>query len=184
MNSVPTFKTRDIVDSIRSTIERAFDKETSPSGEEMNAGLRKQFPGISDDQMQRAYAVFREEMAEGLRESSRVLAQVEILEVLAGSIFEGLPDGTTLAEAAKIKAAQGDPVALSYQAHANSSEYRIQCALWEAAVDAHPDWKKHNNRSYRWKGQGEAPSTDSMVDWFQLNHPAQAREIERAIEKG
>lgn len=174
-------KTRDIVDALESQIEQALNNRTSPSGEEMNTAVRRQFPGLGDDQLRRAYAIVREEIEEGQRESRREVEEAEAFCAAARSIFEGLPHDITLGEAAKIKAAQGDPLAQSYQKYADGAEYQIQCALWEAAVDAHPHWKKHNNRSYRWTGQGEAPSTDHTIEWFQLNHPTKAREIEREI---
>ena len=31
----------------------------------------------------------------------------------------------------------------------------------------------------KWKGDGEAPSPDAMIEWFKVNHPAQASEAER-----
>ena len=33
----------------------------------------------------------------------------------------------------------------------------------------------------KWKGDGEEPSQDAMIEWFKVNHPAQAREAESKI---
>ena len=34
-----------------------------------------------------------------------------------------------------------------------------------------------------WKGDGEEPSQDALIEWFKVNHPAQASEVDRR-EKG
>src|SRR5258708_5383464 len=172
-------KTSDVV----AALINAAEQEPAPSGDELNAEMRRQFPGIGDNQLRRAYAVAKEELEESQREGIRAGEQIEALGSLVGSIFDGLPEGTTFGEAVNIKAAQGDPIALSYQDHTNGLEYRTRCALWQAAVEAHPDWNTPDNRRYRWTGQGDAPSTDVMIDWFQTNHAAEARAIERAMEE-
>jgi len=44
--------------------------------------------------------------------------------------------------------------------------------LWEAARAAHPMYE------IKWKGDGEEPSRDALIEWFKVNHPVKARELE------
>ena len=32
----------------------------------------------------------------------------------------------------------------------------------------------------KWKGDGEEPSQDALIEWFKVNHPVKAREAEEA----
>ena len=34
-----------------------------------------------------------------------------------------------------------------------------------------------------WKGDGEEPSRDALIEWFMVNHPAQASEAESKIKR-
>ena len=35
----------------------------------------------------------------------------------------------------------------------------------------------------KWKGDGEEPSQDALIEWFKVNHPAQASEAESKIRR-
>ena len=35
----------------------------------------------------------------------------------------------------------------------------------------------------KWKGDGEEPSRDALIEWFKVNHPAQASEAESKIRR-
>jgi hypothetical protein len=85
-------------------------------------------------------------------------------------------------EAIEIKARQGDPIALHWQASMNTREYRLIEALGEAAHLAHPEWMQTREGHFEWTGDGEMPSEDAMIDWFQMTHPTEARRIEAEIE--
>ena len=34
-----------------------------------------------------------------------------------------------------------------------------------------------------WKGDSEEPSRDALIEWFKVNHPARASEVEREIRR-
>jgi hypothetical protein len=59
--------------------------------------------------------------------------------------------------------------------------------LFAAACAMHPLWEcaggPHLNCYWNWKGDGEAPSQDEMIEWFKVNYPAQARECEVQIKR-
>jgi hypothetical protein len=48
--------------------------------------------------------------------------------------------------------------------------------LWEAARAAHPMYE------IKWKGDGEEPSRDALIEWFKVNHPARAREVRARVD--
>jgi hypothetical protein len=133
--------------------------------------LHEIFPGIADSQIVRAARIVDHEEREAAEEAD---LEVQAWELLL-PLFEGLPEGTTLAEAVSIKAAQGDPIALSYQSHNKGRTSEV--ALWEAAVAIHPRWQ-NQERGYSWNGEGEPPSFVAMIDWFQTTYPREARAIE------
>lgn len=100
-----------------------------------------------------------------------------------GTIFDGLPEGTTLQEAAEIKARGGDPLAIAWLAHQNSRASRLYHALFDAAVDTHPDWQRTAPGHYKKTGSPLREGDDHrLIDWFQTNHPREARAIEDAID--
>jgi hypothetical protein len=94
-------------------------------------------------------------------------------------LFDGLPRSTTLTEACRIKAAQGDQFARQYLDFLTSKEYRIFSALWDAAVKVHPGWSTEDSTVYR--KEEWAPEGDELVEWYRENFPAEARAIEDAI---
>ena len=55
--------------------------------------------------------------------------------------------------------------------------------LWEAACAAHPMYEFDTElvACLVWKGDGEEPSRDALIEWFKVNHPAQASEVEREM---
>lgn len=105
-------------------------------------------------------------------------AEIEQLERLKG-LFAGLPPGTKLGEAAKIKAAAGDPFAKQMHAQFSSSYYRVFHALLDAAVDRHPDYKHTEQGFCHVSGQPMPDNIEqTLVEWFQMNYPREARAIE------
>jgi hypothetical protein len=58
-----------------------------------------------------------------------------------------LPEGSALGEAAAIKAAQGDALALAVLAQINSPRYRLKLALIDAGIELHPGWRMNADHS-------------------------------------
>jgi hypothetical protein len=59
--------------------------------------------------------------------------------------------------------------------------------LWEAACAAHPMYEVDTHEMatvgwFKWKGDGEEPSRDALIEWFKVNHPTQASEVKRKAE--
>ena len=59
--------------------------------------------------------------------------------------------------------------------------------LWEAARAAHPMYEVVTHADWffpdeiKWKGDGEEPSRDALIEWFKVNHPAQASKVEHDL---
>jgi hypothetical protein len=101
----------------------------------------------------------------------------------AQMIFDGLPRNLTFGEACRIKAGRGDPLAQRYLDFFNSRRYRVNTALFEAAVRKYPDlWRDNGDHSIAWLGKGEPPETHTVIDRFQMEYPAEAKAIEAAID--
>jgi hypothetical protein len=102
----------------------------------------------------------------------------------AQMIFDGLPRDITFAEACRIKAERGDPLAQRYLNWLNSREYRLETALFDAAISKRPDlWQRRDNHVIKWLGDdGDGPSNEAVIEEFQKNYPAEARAIEAAID--
>src|SRR5262249_32055222 len=95
-------------------------------------------------------------------------------------IFDGLPP-MRFAEACQIKAAQGDPIAQKYIDWFNSREYRLEEALTLAAVAVHPGWRAEGGGKFT-KLDDTAPGLGGpLMEWFQKNHPKEAKRIEAEI---
>jgi hypothetical protein len=106
-------------------------------------------------------------------------------------LFEGLPNAKDLTtmQAAEIKAAQGDAFAIKILRWFNSRDHRLYIALFRAAVDAHPDWINVEGKGARFIGKDDEMQSadalgDALIDWFQMNHPKRAKEIEASIDEG
>jgi hypothetical protein len=57
-------------------------------------------------------------------------------------------------------------------------------ALAEAAYAVHPQFEQRDDGMFRWLGDDcNQLSEVELIDWFQKTYPAEARAIERAIEK-
>src|SRR5258708_2901110 len=95
-------------------------------------------------------------------------------------LFDGLPQHTSMHDAARIKAAQGDPLAQQLLEQFNSRERRLHYALVDAAAQMHPEWEKIG-QGYR-KIAGAPIEGDlalhQLVEWYQINYPLEARRIE------
>jgi hypothetical protein len=100
---------------------------------------------------------------------------------LVKELLNDLPPGTTTEEGARIKAARGDPFAIELVKHFDSRESRVTDALFDAAVEKHPGWRALPKGIYK-KEDDEAPEPDELIDWFQLNYPAEAKRIAATVK--
>jgi hypothetical protein len=128
--------------------------------------------GLSQEQLA---IVFEMSVAEFLAQAEEWQQEAERARA-AAQLFEGLPKGITFEEACRIKAAQGSEFAQRSLAAMDSREHRVFEALFEAAVDLHPGWRRPD------KERRYAPESRELVDWFQTTHPHEARNIEDSIE--
>jgi hypothetical protein len=100
--------------------------------------LRQRFPGITREQIARAFEIARGDTDESVREGARRLIE---------------------------------------------AQSPLRQALFAAAVQADPQWEPAPPPEFfRWVGEGKSPSVDTMIDWFQMNHPAESRRIEDEVE--
>jgi hypothetical protein len=171
------FKRREIVDFINR------QKLGTTEAEEAVARIREQFSGITIDEIESAFAVYDDEVDARFAEHQAQYIRSKDQSREARLIFEGCPADITFDEAVTFKAQQGDPVALRWQASWNTKEYRRMEALSLAALAAHPQFVEKPDGVFEWIGEGDMPSENQMIDWFQLNHPSRAREIENAIDQ-
>jgi hypothetical protein len=120
------------------------------------------------------------EMNEYIEEEKRELADMEEIKKL----FDELSAGTKLRKAAEIKARSGDSIAKALLVKLNSRQWRLNDALLTAALQAHPDWQEAEGSAYRYIGGGEPPDDwqPALIEWFQKNHPREARAIEIKID--
>jgi hypothetical protein len=147
---------------------------------EMIADAKRRFPGVSTQELRQAFEVVDEDNDEKHREYVEQHEKEAALMKQMGRMFEGLPAETTFDEAVKIKAAQGDQWANGYLAFEKSPARRTYCALAEAAYAAHPQFEQRDDGVIYWLGgEGNDPSEAALIDWFQQNYPAEAREIEK-----
>lgn len=122
---------------------------------------------------ERAAATLLDEAAELERRATQRAAEVEL--------FEGCPDGTTFRQACEIKAAQGNKLAQQYVSWWESRQYRIEDAILDAAIGAHPGWERGEQPGHFKKLDDDAPDAEALIEWFYKNYPVQAREIENRI---
>ena len=167
--SAPTQQT--IVDAITALIESG----TQPG--KFFAELQRRFPGIAESRLDRCIDIAAWELRQRGEEHVREAANLEQV----GALFSDMPEGVTLLDAAEIKAAEGDAVAIALLADFNSDAMRLSVALTSAAAEAHQGWKLNSDGSIK-RTSDEGPYTpEALADWFQMNHPREARDIEQRV---
>ncbi|ODM79934.1 hypothetical protein A6452_24260 [Bradyrhizobium elkanii] len=144
---------------------------------QMIVRLGEQFPDASRDQITSAFKIAADDAREKVRKSQREAAALKT----ARPLLDDMPKGTTLRQAAEIKAKRGDPLAIAFLEEINSPVVRIGEALWRAACEADPRWSRIG-AGFKWNGEGQPPSGAAMIEWFQMTHPTEARRIEAEIE--
>ena len=115
--------------------------------DEMLTELGKMFPDASRDEFDRAFGIAQEELQSRAKQS---FDEADHLTMMA-SMLDGLPEGTKFDEAVAIKAKQGNAFAIQYLAMTNSKAYRVRTALFEAAINMHPDWQR-SPHGFKWIG--------------------------------
>lgn len=171
------FNTHDVCDFIHQSMATA-------NPDTIIGVIRKRFPGIEDHFIHRAFEVLSFENDARLSEQQAAHKNESAQLVAARELFVGLPPETLFGEAVKLKAAQGNAWAIGYLAFQNTPERRCYTALVDAAYVAHPQFEALGGGVLKWTGGGEGPTEAALLDWFQLNHPADARAIERVVEDG
>lgn len=74
------------------------------------ADLQARFPTVSEDDI---FGCFEEAIAKLRKSAAEHFAEAEALEKIA-SLGDGMPEGMSIGECARIKAERGDPLALAF----------------------------------------------------------------------
>lgn len=154
-------------------IRRLSDGERL-SPEEIMDRIAEEHPEAEMADVMRALEAFVDELGERSQEAADHLCSLQPL----AALLENEPDGTPLIEVLRKHAMAGDEYAKSVLAQLESPAYRRSQALFRAAVEKHPNWRREGCRFIHSGGGPETP--DALVEWFQMNHPREASEIERS----
>jgi hypothetical protein len=147
--------------------------------EQMLDGVASTFPNITVEEVEAAFDAFDRITDARMAENEADFAAHEANHREAMHIFAGCPKGTIFRDAVEIKMKQGDPIAAKWSARLNSRSFRMKEAMLNAAYTVHPLFESNG----LWIGERMMPSERELIEWFKLNHPASAREIERAVER-
>jgi hypothetical protein len=68
--------------------------------------------------------------------------------------------------------------------HRLSRQAQLDAALWDVAIDLHPDWKLLPNGRCRYIGKGRRPSVHGvgpgrLLGWLYKNHPSRVQAIKQ-----
>jgi hypothetical protein len=177
MTTNSKFNTAEVVRFVDVTAERLIDENIDLSPALLRA-VRERFPEMTVEQYHRALDVWRDEIeaarAEREAEHECHKTQHDIME----QIFAGLENVVkNFEEACRIKAQGEGPVAEAARRWLIAMD-GVMARLSDAAHKAHPDFVETTKGHYRYTGPGDMPSEDALIEWFQINHPTQARAIE------
>jgi len=144
----------------------------------LQRSIEHEFPTITPEQFDRAIDV----AVADLRAEAEMDREESLHLDAPRQLFDGLPSGTKLAEAARIKAAQGVPCGIRLHRFLTSRTYRLSTALVEAAMERHPDFERSDKlHVWQYLGDGDGPSETALTEWFQMTYPTEARAIEDAV---
>ncbi|WP_238297431.1 hypothetical protein, partial [Methylobacterium soli] len=139
------------------------------------------FPGIEPERFAHALSVLKDEFEEiellNEREE-RALARM-----LTFYSKHDIPEGTAWIDAVRVVAETGDAEALAYLNKLESPASRCHYALLEAAADACPCWRRDAGHFICDEAVPGPHTPEALVDWFQMNHPHDARAIEARFEE-
>jgi hypothetical protein len=146
--------------------------------EEFHPFLMSVAGDLSKDQFKVVMAIRDHDHEQTIAQQNLELRQLHVAE----EILSGLPKETTFYEACRIEAAQGHALAKQALDHMDSRPARVFNALFDAAVDVHPGWKRLKKEGQYSKHDQSAPEAHGLVEWFQTTYPHEARALEDAIE--
>lgn len=148
------------------------------SKEQVQATIRKIVAGSNRDEK---VAMRRAEMY--LRSSPAFRDQVAemIFEEIAEYVLAKDPNRSAQEIAEEVVALFERPEALEQTLkEVRRAQMPLDAALFDAAIDAHPDWEHAGENAVRFIGKGRKRLGPSkVVDWFYRNHPDEARKIEQ-----
>jgi hypothetical protein len=154
------------------------------SDTDVMALITEHFPTATVWEIGEAVKAVMHELRERAQQEERQLKGMQVLQALA----ERVPDSeaVTLGDKLRILAARGDAQAQAVLDHWASYASRVRLALFEAAADRHPDYRRAaDGVGWEYIGKGELPEYESpmsrLIDWFQATYPHEARAVEDAV---
>jgi hypothetical protein len=185
--SAPTYRTSDIALSIRAYLDVLTDEEAERDLAMGAMGfwryLAEKFPNAPKDQVIRAWSIHLDQVRQ---EQEEIEAHCKELDTALGVMKRaGLTETGSYRDALHILAAQGDTEAIQQLEHAASDDSMVFMALFEAAVEAHPAWRRESEGHFLRDEDVEGPtSPESLVDWYQTNHGRAASQLETQVRRG
>lgn len=147
------------------------------SGDKIGAALEVALPGLTIGELKAGYQLYQHEAEIAEAERAAELAYMQkVAMYMAGETDPSI----TIGEVLQKHADAGDVWAKAQIDAWNSPEYLAYHALARAAAIIHPDWSVVDGDALRWKdGSAEdGGDVDTLVDWFQINHPEIAKQVE------
>jgi hypothetical protein len=172
-------RTTDMLDAYHDIIAKA--QHIPPP--ELFAAMQTRFPDCTTSEVRRVMRISLDASKQELEEAKDKIEHIrqEIGEF--DHVYDGLDREMPFEEAVEIKAAQGDPVALKWQAYFTSKYYRMGLALLDAAMAKHPLYEPHLKGGWQWLGEkDERHKEHVLIEWFQIAYPAEARKIEKQFD--
>jgi hypothetical protein len=153
-------------------------RDCGPELEGIDAMIEEKYPHATRAEIGRAIEIVQHDVRQEGAEWEREKNALERLMAVVGE----LKPGQTVGEKLQAMAAEGDERAGQILASWNTREARVNNALIDAAAEKHPDWTRTRN-GWKYVGEGEPPrNMRGVVDWFQKEHPHEARRIEDETE--
>lgn len=135
----------------------------------------KRFPKMMKDEFEAAFTAYKVE-----RDAERAILEEQLAELefmIAFNSKHNIPQDMPWAEAVRMVAERGDPEAQAILREMDSPEAAVDHALMEAAIDAHPAWRRHVD-GYLFNPEIGGPEDSySLIDWYQRTHPHDASAI-------
>jgi hypothetical protein len=176
-----TYKTSDIVALVRNLPSLAGGDEEAI--DRFIRAVVERFPNAKEEDLDKALIVLKHEweleFEEAQRQQDELEGMIKLLE------RHNIPENIPWSEAVRIAAGRGDPEAITYLAELKSVSYKISFALMHSAAARHPNWECVEPGRYVCLDDGGPQSTpESLIDWFQMTFPAEARVIEERASVG
>jgi hypothetical protein len=139
--------------------------------------LKEKFPQARRDDVLRAQRIYEEDRRAEREKLDSDMAELE--RILAFFDKHHIPSGTPFRDAVTKVAATGNPEALAYLDELNNPQGLGWLAVFDAAVERHPNWERDDTGHYICRDEtGPQGTPESLVDWFQLTFPKEARVLE------